>query len=935
VTEGEEQALVQHVRASSDPPTIDAKRADVKWPPDKPYDAGVSGEPRRDPEEFLRRAKEEEVRRSRGRLKVFFGAAAGVGKTYAMLEAARQQREAGVDVVIGVVETHRRPETEKLLVGLDTVSPRLVEYRGVVLKELDVDAAIARRPTLILVDELAHTNAPGGRHAKRWQDVLELRDAGIDVYTTVNVQHLESLNDVVGKITGVAVRETIPDSVFAQADEIELVDLSPEDLRRRLEAGKVYIPERAGEAMRHFFREGNLIALRELALRCVADHVDAQMQRYRRDRAVAPTWPVVERIMVCIGPDPLSARLVRAGRRLATRLGAPWVVAYVETPAHARMSEEVRARIAATLRLAERLGAETTTLTGPTVSDEVLAYARSRNVSQILIGKPARPLWRRILVGSDVDALVRGSGDINISVISGEREPDELDLPRVRSRAPLSAYGLALLAVLVSTSVGYLMFPSFEVSNIAMTYMLGVVAVARKGHGPALLAALLSVAAFDFFFVPPYYSFAVRDTQYLVTLAVMLIVALVISDLTVRVTRQAEAARIRERRTAALYRLDQELADTHGVTELLEVGIRHVVDILDGQIAILLPDDQGHLQPRASLMSAFQLEPKDVAVAQWTYEHRQPAGAGAENLPRGEVLFLPLRGSRGAVGVLAIRPSRPGTLDDAELRRVLGAFANQIALAIERSLLTEEAQRARRRIEAEELRSSLLTSVSQDLQTPLTSITRAATALAANGNALDGPARRELAEVIRAEADQLHRLVSNLLDMTRLESGAARLHRANQSLGDVIRAAVGRMGQRLEGHPVSTNLPPTLPLVLIDRVLIEQVFFNLLDNAVKYTPESSPIEISAETSNGVVTVAFADRGPGLPPDILDRVFEKFYRAKSATSPGGAGLGLTICRAIVSAHGGRIWAENRLGGGLVFRFTLPLLERPPASVGTGT
>ena len=451
------------------------------------YHARVSSEPRRDPQEFLRRAKEEEARRSRGKLKVFFGSAAGVGKTYAMLEAAREQREAGVDVVIGVVETHQRPETEELLAGFDILPPRLVEYHGTVLKEFDLDAALARRPTLILVDELAHTNAPGGRHAKRWQDVLELRDAGINVYTTVNVQHLESLNDVVGKITGVTVRETIPDSVFAQADEVELIDLSPEDLRRRLEAGKVYVPERAGEAARHFFREGNLIALRELALRCAADHVDAQMQRYRRDRAVAPTWPVVERIMVCISPDPLAVRLVRAGRRLATRLGAQWVVAYVETPAHAQQSAEDNARVAAALRLAERLGAETTTLTGPRVSDEILAYARSRNVSQILIGKPARPIWRRILFGSDVDALVRGSGDIDISVISGERERDAIEPPRIRSRAAgPAAYGLAVLAVLVSTGAAFAMFRHFELSNIVMTYLLGVVVVAaRMGRGPA------------------------------------------------------------------------------------------------------------------------------------------------------------------------------------------------------------------------------------------------------------------------------------------------------------------------------------------------------------------------------------------------------------------------------------------------------------------
>jgi two-component system sensor histidine kinase KdpD len=900
------------------------------------YHMRVSSELRRDPQEFLRRAKEEEARRSRGKLKVFFGSAAGVGKTYAMLEAAREQRAAGVDVVIGIVETHKRPETEELLAGLDILPPRLAEYRGTVLKEFDLDAALARRPTLILVDELAHTNAPGGRHVKRWQDVLELRDAGINVYTTVNVQHLESLNDVVAKITGVAVRETIPDSVFAQADEVELIDLSPEELRRRLEAGKVYIPERAEAAARNFFREGNLIALRELALRCAADHVDAQMQRYRRDRAVAPTWPVVERIMVCINSDSLSARLVRAGRRLATRLGAQWVVAYVETPAHAQLAAEDRARVAATLRFAERLGAETTTLTGPTVSDEILAYARSRNVSQILIGKPARPIWKRILFGSDVDALVRGSGDIDISVISGERERDSIEPPRIRSRpAGGAAYGLAVLAVLVSTgaaSLASMVFPHFELSNIIMTYLLGVVAVAaRWGRGPAVLAVLLSVAVFDFFFLPPYFSFAV-DSQHLVTVMVMLVVALIISSLTVRITSQVEAARDRERRMAALYALDRELAGTRGVSELLEVGIRHVVDILGGQIALLLPDDRGRLQTRAALISPFRLDPNDVAVAQWAHEHGQLAGAGTDNLPRGQMLFVPLRGSGGAVGVLGIRPSQPGALDGAEPRRLLEAFANQIGLAIERSLLAEEAQRARLRDEAEELRNSLLGSVSHDLRAPLTSITDAAGALVAGGDALDAATRRNLAETIHEEADRLNRLVGNLLDMTRLESGAAPVHRVRQPLAGVVGAALRRMGPRLEGHPVSSNLPAALPLVPIDGALIEQVFFNLLDNAVKYTPEGCPIEITAGASNDALTVSFADRGPGLPADVLDRVFEKFYRAKPEAARGGAGLGLTICRAIIGAHGGRIWAENRPGGGLVFHFTLPLAEGPslPAS-----
>jgi two-component system sensor histidine kinase KdpD len=895
--------------------------------------ARVMSEPRRDPEAFLQRAKEVQARGARGKLKVFFGAAAGVGKTYAMLESAREQRAAGVDVIAGLVATHKRADTEALLEGLEVLSPRLVEYRGAVLKEFDLDAALARRPTLILVDELAHSNAPGSRHAKRWQDAQELLDAGINVYTAMNVQHLESLNDVVGRITGVVVRETVPDSVFEQADEVELIDLPAEDLRHRLQEGKVYMPELAGEAARNFFREGNLIALRELALRCTADRVDAQMQRYRREHAIGTTWPVAERIMVCIGPSPLSLRLVRAGRRLATRLGAEWVVAYVETPAHARLSERDRARVAETLHLAERLGADTATLTGTRMSDEILAYARARNVSQILIGKPARPLWKRVLLGSIVDALVRGSGDIDISIVSGERESDTLTLPRLRPRpTDWIAHGLAVAAVLVSTGVAWVMFPHFELSNIIMTYLLGVVAVAaRTGRGPAALASILSVAAFDFFFVPHYLTFAVSDSQYLVTFAVMLLVALVISGLTVRVKGQAEAARERERRTAALYALSRELASTRGIKELLEVGVRHVADVLGGRLAILLPDAHGRREPRAARLAPFQLDTNDLAVAQWAHDHGQLAGIGTDNLPGAQMLFVPLRASRGVVGVLAIRPSQPGALDGPEPRHLLETFANQIALAIERGLLAEEAQGAQLRIEAEQLRGSLLSSVSHDLRTPLTAIAGAASTLVASGDTLDAATRRDLAEAIYEEADRLNRLVSNLLDMTRLESGAAAVHREWQPLEGVVGAAIRRMGKRLEGRPVTTELPPTLPLVSIDGVLVEQVFLNLFDNAVKYTPEGSPIEISAEPAKDEVIVSVADRGPGLPDAAVGDVFEKFHRGPTTGTRGGVGLGLTICRAIVTAHGGHIRVENRPGGGVVFRFTLPFPDTPVPDV----
>src|SRR5215470_12375403 len=559
----------------------------------------MSGQ-RPDPEALLARAKLEEARRSQGRLKLFFGAAAGVGKTFAMLEAARELRAAGIDVVVGYIETHGRAETAALLEGLDVLPPRFTPYGGTTLSEFDLDAALTRHPAVILVDELAHTNAPGSRHAKRWKDVLELLDAGITVYTALNVQHVESLNDLVAKITGVIVRETVPDSVLERADEIELVDLPPDDLLHRLAEGKVYVPQQAQEAVHNFFRKGNLIALRELALRRTAERVDAQMQAYMRDHAIEKTWPVAERILVCIGPSPFAPRLVRAGRRLADRLGAKWIVASVETPAHARLPQAVRDRIVQTLRLAEQLGAETVTLSGSTMSEEILAYARARNVSRIVLGKPARSLWKRILLGSIVDALVRGSGEIDIHVISGEGEAAPAAAPRVEAHSPdWTAYGLAVAVVALCTAVAWAMFPHVGLSNLIMVYLLGVVGVAtRTGRGPTVLASVLSVAAFDFFFVPPYLSFAVSDLEHLITFGVMLIVALVISGLTVRIRAQADAARDRERRIAALYAMSRELASTRGVDSLLETALRHIGDVFTGQMGILLPEESGRVVVR-------------------------------------------------------------------------------------------------------------------------------------------------------------------------------------------------------------------------------------------------------------------------------------------------------------------------------------------------
>jgi two-component system sensor histidine kinase KdpD len=887
-------------------------------------------EGRPDPDQLLARVRAEEARQARGKLKIFFGAAAGVGKTYAMLEAARARQAAGVDVVIGWVETHGRAETEALLPGLERLPPRTVEYRGATLREFDLDGALARRPALILVDELAHTNAAGSRHAKRWQDVTELLAADIDVYTTLNVQHLESLNDVVARVTGVPTRETVPDSIIEAADEVELVDLPPDELIQRLRDGKVYVPDQASEAVRRFFRKGNLIALREMALRTTAARVDAQMEVYRRDHAVPGTWPVAERILVCVSPSPLAARVVRAARRMAAGLRAEWVVVNVETPGHARLPQPDRDRVVQTLRLAEQLGAETATLTGHDVAAEVLTYARRRNVTRIVLGKPARPRWREALFGSVVNELVRQSGDIDVNVITGEREgPQPATVERPKPPVDWRGYGQAAGIVALCTVVAWLMFPYFAPANLIMVYLLGTLfAATRLGRGPAILASILSVAAFDFFYVPPYLTFAVSDTQYFVTFGVMLLVAIVISTLTARIRDQAESARQRERRTATLYAMSRDLVTQQELTELLQAAARHIAEVFGRPVAVLLPGPDGRLVLRAGQLHTGAEDASELAVARWVQEHGQMAGHGSATLPGARALYLPLRAGRGTVGVLGIEPRAGEALATPEQLHLLETFAAQTALAIERVALVDDAQRARVQSETERLRNSLLSAVSHDLRTPLATITGSASALVEQETQLDASARRELAQAIQEEADRLNRLVQNLLEMTRLESGSVHVRKDWHPLEEVVGSALARVEKHLGQRRVDIDLAPDLPLVPLDPLLVEQVFINLLDNAIKYTPEGSPIEISAAVEDRAVIVTVADRGPGFAPGEETRIFEKFYRGPTSGTRSGAGLGLAIARGIVEAHGGQIAVQPRAGGGAQFRFTLPLGDEPP-------
>lgn len=886
-------------------------------------------ERRPSPDILLAQVQKEEERERQGKLKIFFGAAPGVGKTYSMLEAARQRLSDGVDTIVGIVETHGRPETASLLNGLEVLDRRIVEYRGTSLSEFNLDAALARKPVIILVDELAHTNVPGARHKKRWQDVFELLSAGINVYTTLNVQHLESLNDVVSQITGIVVKETLPDSVLDRADEVELVDLPPEELLQRLKDGKVYVAELAERAKKNFFRQGNLLALRELALRRTAERVDEQMQNYRQNKGVKEVWPAVERIMVCVGPNPRSIHLIRAAKRMAAGLRANWIAVNVEAPAMVKPSERDLRQLAEHVRLAESLGAETVSLSGHKASEEILNYARSRNVTKIIIGKPTHPRWKDKIFGSLLDEIVRGSGDIDVYVISGEGG-DSLPglvpkhiMHKWRNRDWLFSIG----SVAVCTVIAAVISQYVILIDIAMVYLLGIIFTASfTSKGPSLLATLLSVAAFDFFFVPPTFTFAVGDTRYLFTFVVMFVVAFVISRLTLRVREQANAARQRERRTAALYNLSRELAHEIGLERLSAITIKHISEVFSSEAVILLPDEKGRLVIPFAGPNTFSPDDMEFSVSQWAFDHHQQAGYGTDTLPGAKALYMPLIASSRTVGVIGILPgSSAGTFDPDQIH-AFESFANQAAMAIERAFLAEEAQQSLLKAETETLRNTLLSSVSHDLRTPLAAITGAATTLLQQDVAIDPYSRRELIQTISEEAEHLNQIIRNVLDMTRLESKTIIVKKEWQSLEEIVGVVLNRLTDKLRDHPLSTGLPEDLPLIPFDPLFIEQVLMNLLDNAFKYSTKGTPLELSAMIKGTEAVVELADRGPGIPPGSEERIFEKFVRG--AATGGGIGLGLTICRAIITAHGGHIWAENRSGGGAIFRFTLPLESEPP-------
>jgi two-component system sensor histidine kinase KdpD len=886
---------------------------------------------RPNPDELLRRVVAAEAREKRGKLTVFFGAAPGVGKTYAMLEVARAEMEQEKrDVVLGIVETHGRYETGAQLLGLELLPRRKLHYRGVDVEEFDLDAALERHPQVLLVDELAHSNAEGSRHPKRWQDVQELLDAGIDVLSTMNVQHVESLNDVVAKVTGVRVRETVPDSVLANAHEIKLVDLPPDDLLERLRDGKVYVPAQAQRAIENFFKKGNLIALRELALRHTAERVDAQMREYRRAQGIEQTWAVTEQLVVAVSPSPYSARLIRAARRMASSLHARWFAVYVERPSARQLPKAMETQLSQNLRLAEQLGAEVVTLSGNNATDEILRFARERNISKLIVGKPVAGGLPDRFRASLVDQIVRKSRDIDVYVTAGDADDDVKRTPEKPERAPVHVPSLvaAGLVSAVSTGITLLLFGRDQLPDVVMIYLLGIMLVSsRFGLGASTLAAFLSVAAFDFFFVPPYFTFAIADFRHATTFITMFVVAIVISGLTQRIRNQAAAARERELRTASLYELSRELAGAQSSQSVISAAASQVEKAFQSQVTVLMPVPGGSMRRAYASEGASEVSERELSVARWVLTNVREAGLGTSTLPGGGTLYVPLSASGGGVvAVLGLTPEDPQRFDHIEQRRRVDAFAAQMALALERAMLSEETEKARREIEAEQLRSSLLSSVSHDLRTPLAVITGSTSTVLQGGSSLPESTRQDLLKTVLEEAERLNRLIRNLLDMTRLESGAVKVKKEWLPLEELVGSALGRLDARLTGRDVHVDLPRDLPLVPCDAVLIEQTLINLLENAAKYS--AGAVDVSAAVRGSEVIVEIADRGPGIVAGEETRVFEKFHRAAREGSTEGVGLGLTICRAIVSAHGGRIWVQNRAEGGASFQFALPIEGEAP-------
>jgi two-component system sensor histidine kinase KdpD len=902
---------------------------------------------RPDPDELLQKIN----KAAKGHLTVFLGAAAGVGKTYTMLEAAHDRLAEGVDVVVGWVETHGRAETEKLLEGLPRIAPQYINYRDKLLLEMNIDAILAQKPALVLVDELAHTNIPGSRHVRRFQDVEDLLENGIDVYTTVNIQHIESLNDIVAKITGVIVRETVPDSILEQANSIQLIDIPPEELIKRLKEGKVYVPGQAEQALKKFFRPGNINALRELSLRFTANRVDQDLSEYMKQEKIAGPWPAAGKVMVCVSDSPFSAQLIRAAHRLASGQHAELLAVHVESAKrHFPMSDKVRERLARNLRLAEELGGRTITVVGEELTGEMLEVARVHNVMTIVVGKPRHSRLWEFVHGSVVDKLIRSSGGINVYVIQADKEKDgesagETQINTVMpltQPAPLLVYAGGMSMAAGITAICWLFQSSMEIVNIALLYLFPVFFSALWwGRLPSYITALASVAAYDFFFVPPFFTFSVSDIHYVWSFIIFLVISYFIGGRTELLRKEASAAMQREKNIRTLYDFSREIAAVVDLDRIAREMAIHMGENLGRSTRVLLPDAgdglviRGYYDVEGNAGVGLQvLSESESAVAAWAYKHGQSAGRSTDTLPGGQYLYVPLKTGEKAVGVFGVKMTGPNVTP--EERQLINAWVGFAAIAVERVKLTEQASQTALLVETDKLRTALLNSISHELRTPLSSIVGAASMILDKGVAYSEDTRRDLMESIQEGASRMERVVANLLDTARMESGMLGLKNDWCDIEDIVGSALRRLGETTRKYTVKTELPPDLALIRGDFVLLEQVMVNLLDNAMKYSSVGSTIIVAATTDGEEMTLSVLDNGSGIPSADLPYIFEKFYRARQTRRIDGTGLGLSICRTIIEAHKGRIWAENRASGGAIISFNIPMrgdgVAIPPSNDG---
>ncbi|MBU2703751.1 two-component system sensor histidine kinase KdpD [Sporomusaceae bacterium BoRhaA] len=883
-------------------------------------------ESRRDPERLLKKASKE----MKGKLTVFLGAAAGVGKTYAMLENAQERLSEGADIVIGWVEPHGRKETEALAVGLPRIAPRRMEYHGKVLDEMDIDAILTKHPEIVLVDELAHTNIAGSRHVRRFQDVEELLNAGIDVYTTLNIQHVESLNDVVERITQVTVRETVPDSILENADQVQLIDIPPADLIKRLKEGKVYIPGQVERALHNFFRPGNINALREMALRFTAHRVDQQLNEYMHDHAIEGPWPAAEKILVCVSASPFSAYLIRITKRMAAGMKADWYAVHVETSHRAVLGDQDRERLARNLHLADELGGKIMSISGRDMVEELLLFSHTENISHIVIGKPLKNrFWEWLTGGALVDNLIRKSGGIQIHVIQGKKSAEPIAKVETvtKSQPRCWKYYMGGLAMMGGLTVFCLFMKQLDLVNIAMLYLLPVLlSAAWWGRDPSYVTAVCTVVVFDYLFVPPIMSFSVLDIRYIWSFIIFLLVAFISGGQTERLRKEALFAQQQEKRIRALYEFSREMAalvDLEAIVERLAVKASQA---LERSVVVLLPNQGGKLEIRSSgntdhCQTEFARDASEFAVASWVFEHGQVAGRSTETLPSAQFLYLPMNVRGKTIGVLGLHMVEKSVTP--EQRRLIDAWATIAAIAVERIHLATEASQAALVAESERLGAALFNSISHELRTPLATIMGSASTLLDQEIHIPKEAQVELKENIKDSALRMERIINNLLDTARLESGVMNIKRDWCDMEDIMGVALQRLVERLKNRPTKVEIQGELPLIKGDCVLLEQVLVNLLDNAIKYSPADKLIELRAFVEDTKLVVSVADQGVGIPEEALEKVFEKFYRAGGSSIAGGTGLGLSICKGIIEAHGGTIWVVNLPTGGTRFTFMLPL------------